>query len=63
MEREKLEKLLDHWIDHSCDHTQKYAEWARDLKNSDPAISECLFEAVSHFEKGERFLKEARNLL
>jgi hypothetical protein len=27
-EREKLEKLLDHWIKHNNDHISTYREWS-----------------------------------
>ncbi len=27
-EREKLEKLLDHWIKHNNDHIKTYREWS-----------------------------------
>jgi hypothetical protein len=63
MDREKLGKLLDHWIEHSTDHTQKYLDWAEDLKYSDPGIAQCLMDAVEHFQSGERSLREARERL
>jgi len=63
MEREKLAKLLEHWIDHDREHTAKYEEWAVKMKDTEPNISEGLFEAVTHFRQGETALEKVREML
>jgi len=63
MERERLEKLLEHWIEHNRDHTKKYEEWAKKLRESEPEISKGLLEAVVYFRKGEATLEDVRDML
>ena len=31
-EKEKLEILLNHWIEHNTEHAQEYTEWAEKAK-------------------------------
>jgi len=34
-EREKLERLLEHWIRHNDDHIRTYREWSEKAKEQD----------------------------
>ena len=34
-EREKLERLLEHWIKHNDDHIKTYREWSEKAKAQD----------------------------
>lgn len=53
---EKFRHLLEHWIEHSREHTAKYEEWAEKLKQDSPEVSEKLLEAAEKFKEGERIL-------
>ena len=44
---DKMEKLLDHWIQHNADHAGTYREWAaRAEENGHPPLAEKLREAA-----------------
>ncbi len=60
---EKLSHLLEHWIEHSREHTAKYEEWAKKIENEYPEVSEMLRKASQKFREGELMLEEARKLL
>jgi predicted XRE-type DNA-binding protein len=63
MESDKLKRLLEHWIEHSKEHTAKYVEWSEKLKVEMPEISRLLRRAVEKYEEGEKLLEEAYNKL
>ena len=63
LELEKLKHLLEHWIEHSREHTIRYAEWAEKVRSESPEVSEILKEAVKKFEEGEKLLKKAMDVL
>jgi|Deesub1362A_J573_1020465.scaffolds.fasta_scaffold04792_3 hypothetical protein len=56
---EKVAHLLEHWISHSREHTQKYVEWAEKLKETSPETSELLLQAAKKFREGEMLLEKA----
>lgn len=44
---DKMEKLLDHWIQHNADHAATYREWAaRAEENGNGPLAEKLNEAA-----------------
>lgn len=46
-EREKLRKIIEHWIHHNEDHVQSYRQWAgRAEKLGERAVAEVLEEAA-----------------
>lgn len=45
--KEKLLKLLEHWMKHNEGHAQTYRQWAETAgAQSMPAVARCLEEAV-----------------
>ncbi len=60
---EKLRRLLEHWIEHSQEHTVKYKEWAEKIREKKKEVSDLLNQAVEKFEEGEHMLKKARDIL
>jgi rubrerythrin len=46
-EKEKLIKLLDHWVKHNGDHADNYLQWAHKAKeNGFQEVAQCLEEAA-----------------
>jgi len=60
---EKLGHLIEHWIEHSKGHTDRYEEWAVKIKDSYPEVAEKLREAAQKFREGEKLLEEAARIL
>lgn len=60
---EKLCRLLEHWIEHSKEHTAKYEEWGEKIKQDCPEISNKLKEAAKKFREGEKLLEEALKMV
>ncbi len=47
-DREKLRKMIEHWIHHNEDHVQSYRQWAgRAEKLGETAVAEALEEAAA----------------
>ena len=63
MELDRFRVLLEHWIEHSREHTAKYMDLAKKLKEKKPEVSKLLSEAVERFREGEKLLEEAYNKL
>jgi len=47
-DREKLRKMIEHWIHHNEDHVQSYRQWAGQAeKLGETAVAETLEEAAA----------------
>ena len=44
--KEKLIKLLDHWLKHNRDHTTTYKDWAQKAKDNDLPETGALMEEI-----------------
>lgn len=61
---EKLERLLNHWIDHNGDHANTYRDWAAQAEGHDLSrIGELLLKAAELTEEISRQFEAARQAL
>ena len=44
---EKVDRLLEHWIQHNDDHARSYREWAEKLTDNDLAEAAPLLEEAA----------------
>ena len=59
-DREKLEHLLKHWIEHNEEHAAEYREWAIKAKDVySGSVSNQIFEAANQIEKASESLSSA----
>jgi len=59
-EKEKLEILLDHWIEHNREHAQEFAEWAEKAKSFGKiAVYENIMKAVQQMSGVDELLLKA----
>ena len=66
MEEDKLrlKKLLEHWIDHSREHEQRFKEWAEKTEAMGlKPVSQHLSQAVNGTEEVAKSLQRALNEL
>jgi len=62
--KDKMDKLLTHWIQHNDDHASNYREWAdRAGEEKLTAIAERLKEAARQTDRITQTFKEAARLL
>jgi len=64
-EKDKLIKMIDHWIQHNLEHANSYREWARraeGLGHSEVAqiLEEIAGEATLQNERMEKALKRLK---
>jgi hypothetical protein len=63
-EREKLQTLLNYWVDHNEEHSQEFREWAEKMKVADEAVvSAELLQASMEMDKATELLQKAREKL
>jgi len=60
--KEKLEKLLQHWLKHNIDHAKTYREWmekakAEDMKNIAKQLEEAAAMTIRINEKLEEAIR------
>ena len=62
-EKEKIVKILDHWIKHNTDHVKNYKDWAKRAKDIDlPEVATLLEElAEASLNMNDKF-KQALEL-
>jgi len=59
-EREKLKILLEHWIEHNGDHSEKFREWAEKAKCfGEDAVRDNILKAAQQLEGTNEFLAAA----
>jgi len=59
-EREKLEHLLPHWIEHNEEHAAEFRQWAEKARQSGLAgIPDEMNEAAGQLQKSSDFLRRA----
>jgi len=62
--KNKMDKLLSHWIQHNDDHASNYREWAdRAAEEKLTAIAQRLEEAARLTDRITQTFKEAARLL
>jgi rubrerythrin len=61
---DRMEKLLDHWLDHNADHAATYRQWAEKAREHGmEAVADRLEEAARMtLEINETFSAAARSL-
>ncbi len=58
--REKLGKLLPHWIEHNDAHSESYNEWAAQARQAGMTqVATGIEEAVARVEEANKALKQA----
>ena len=63
-EREKLEKLLEHWMEHNSEHAAEFIAWADRVKTLDrPGVPDGIVRAARQLEKANEFLLAALKAL
>lgn len=60
---EKLRRLIPHWIEHNEEHSESYKHWAQRINESNPELSQILYEVSREGEKLNDLLKKAIKLL
>ena len=59
-EKEKLQILLNHWIEHNIEHTQEFMEWADKAESfGQAAVHDDIMEAVQQMNSVNNFLLKA----
>ena len=59
-DRAKLERLLDHWVEHNRSHEASYSEWAtRAREMGDVATADLIEEAVRLMGEADELLLRA----
>ncbi|MDI3536539.1 MAG: hypothetical protein PWP16_140 [Eubacteriaceae bacterium] len=62
-DQEVFKVLLAHWINHSADHIEGYAEWMEKLKGSSmDAVSQEIGLAIEKMEESRKHLMKAKIL-
>jgi hypothetical protein len=63
-EREKIERLLEHWMEHNSEHVAEFVAWADRAKSLErPAVPDGIVGAARQLEKANEFLLAALNAL
>lgn len=58
---EKLEKLLDHWVQHNDHHVEDYRQWADQARQNDQAeVADLLVAAAGLTETVSERFRQAR---
>lgn len=63
-EREKIEKLLAHWMQHNSEHAAEFISWADKAKTLDrPGVPDGILRAARQLEQANEFLLAALKAL
>jgi hypothetical protein len=63
-EREKIERLLNHWMEHNGEHASEFMAWAeKSRKFGRGGVSEGIVRAAGQLEKANEFLRAALKAL
>ena len=61
---EKLEILLQHWVEHNQQHNRQFEEWAKKAKaHGYTAVHDEILRAVKQMDEANEFLTRALNRL
>lgn len=61
IDTQKIEHLLDHWIEHNNSHLHSFEEWSDKIKNSGYAtVASQILDAASKMEECNKKLSEIR---
>jgi len=62
--KNRLEKILKHWMDHNLDHASEYRKWAKKAKKAGfENVATAIEEATEGMEISNSNLSEALDLL
>jgi ABC-type transporter Mla subunit MlaD len=61
--REKLDTLLDYWIEHNSEHEQEFREWAGKVASLSNEVSQHLQQAVANMAAASEELRKAKQVL
>jgi hypothetical protein len=57
---EKIQLLLQHWIDHNKGHAEEFGQWQQTMAaEGQKAIADCLHEAIHSLEQIDHLLAKA----
>ncbi len=60
-DREKLKRLIGHWVEHNRSHEAGYSEWAVKAREmGDGKVAEFIEMAVEQMEEANEFLLNAK---
>jgi hypothetical protein len=63
-EREKIERLLNHWMEHNGEHASEFMAWAeKSRKLGRAGVPEGIVRAAGALEKANEFLRAALKAL
>lgn len=59
-EREKLQILIHHWIEHNREHAKEFRDWAGKARGfEEKIVGDSIFKAVERLEEANEFLLRA----
>lgn len=62
IDRDKIQHLLGHWIEHNQSHCESFEQWAGKLKEAGyPEVAEMILEASGKMEEATSLLEKAKD--
>jgi len=61
--QEKLQILLDYWIEHNSEHEQEFRDWADKVASLSPEVAQQLREAAAKMAAASNELIKAKQAL
>ena len=61
--REKLQILLDYWIEHNSEHEQEFRDWADKVVSSSTEVAQQLQKAAAKMAAASNELMKAKQAL
>ncbi len=58
--RERLTRVVEHWMEHNRGHVEEFSKWAEKARDSGhTGVSEHILEAAGQMDKANDFLRDA----
>lgn len=61
--REKLQILLDYWLEHNSEHEKEFRDWADKVVSSSTEVAQQLREAAANMAAASNELMKAKQAL
>jgi len=61
--KERLETLLKHWVQHNREHSQEFRSWAEKTKDLGEIAHDAILAAAQQVDKANEFLLQALDSL
>ncbi len=60
--KDKIQHLLGHWIEHNQSHSDSFEQWAGKLKDAGyPEVADAIMQASEKMEECTSILENAKN--